>query len=257
MLEGGPVTTSAPTATTNNPEWWNEHRNRPTQARAAVHKELKAKLRSDYPGVLSEKRVIVLAGPAGAGKTRLLDKQMPTEEQARFLRLDNDEAKKVLAQQAVRDGTYGRAIKPPAVRALEAQGEKFFPLELAPLFHNEASYLIGQLRSEAIRSGQNIIVDTVLSGQEAALALGEELRQAGYSVTVYDVELSQELSLESARERHAGAYEKALVSTDADAQFEPRSVPNDFIRSVYATEDGLAGHFREHCRPVRAKDAKA
>src|SRR5699024_4005932 len=57
---------------------------------------------------------------------------------------------KLLLREALADGSYEVWIKPDAVRDLEAQGERFFPLELAALVHEESSMLAAALREDLI-----------------------------------------------------------------------------------------------------------
>ena len=78
-----------------------------------------------------------------------------------WLTVDADEFKRALLITAIKDGSYERTILPPEVRAAETAGERFYPLELASLVHEESSLLATRLRDEAIRDGLNVVVDTV------------------------------------------------------------------------------------------------
>jgi predicted kinase len=233
--EGGPLAVNAPTATTSNPAWWAD--GEAAGARRETHERLIDEYRSGYPGVLRQHRAIVLAGPPGAGKSTILGKLMPPAERATYLWLDNDQAKAALARQAYADGSYGQFIKPPVVRDLESVHGRFLPLELAPLFHNEARYIIGVMRQNSIRAGENIIIDTVLSNADRAAALGRALAREDYSVRVIDVELSAKLSLESSLNRHASAYHN-VISGESEDLFDPRSVPSRATHDLFGTPDG-------------------
>ncbi|WP_203616464.1 hypothetical protein, partial [Streptomyces sp. SID13726] len=70
------------------------------------------------------KRAIVLDGPAGAGKSRILGEligEPGSERRRRWLEVDPDEIKTHLLDAAAADGSYETFIKPPAVRELEVK----------------------------------------------------------------------------------------------------------------------------------------
>jgi transposase-like protein len=102
---------------------------------------------------------------------------------------------------AIVDGSYETFIKPPAVADLEDAGERFFPLDFAALVHEESSLLAKTVRSEALSSGANIVIDSVLSEPDAAVELGDQLEKASYQVDVVDVEVPYEVSLARIAER--------------------------------------------------------
>lgn len=141
---------------------------------------------------MHDKRAIVLAGPPGTGKSRILGELIGapgTESRSRWLEVDPDEIKTQLLDAAAADGSYETFIKPPAVRELEAQGEWFFPLDFAALVRAESCALAKVVREEAIRAGAYVVIDSVLSKPDAAVELGHQLERAGYRVDVVDVEV--------------------------------------------------------------------
>jgi hypothetical protein len=103
---------------------------------------------------------------------------------------------------------------PPEVRAAEAAGERFFPLELASFVHEESSQLAIRVRNEAVGDGLNVVIDTVLSSPEKAVELGQRLGSVGYSVDVIDVEVPFELSESRIAGRWQQSYECALDGAD-------------------------------------------
>lgn len=119
----------------------------------------------------------------------------------------------------------------------EAAGERFYPLELAALVHEESSYLARQLRDEALRDGVNVVLDSVLSDPQKAVVLGERLRRAGYGVEVIDVEVPYELSKSRIERRWRQSYENALVTGDG---LGGRWVPSVYARDVFDLETGRA-----------------
>ena len=120
----------------------------------------------------------MLAGPPGAGKSTVLADVLG-ERRGKYLVIDADEFKRSLLREAQTDGSYEQWLMPAAIREREAQGERFFPLELASLVHEESSHLAKSLRADAIAAGDNIVIDTVLSNEADALALGQVLTKAG------------------------------------------------------------------------------
>lgn len=222
----------APTATMANPAWWRD--GTPTPARDRLHQRLLEEVRASFPGVASQGRALVLAGPPGAGKGAV-KKDVLGDQIDTFLNVDADVFKELLLREAGLDGTYESWIVPDVVRELRDAGEPFFPLELASLVHEESSYLAAALRSDAIAAGDNVIVDTVLGSEAAALALGKQLSEAGYRVQIADVEVPFALSEARIRERWEKSYSRALEN---GAGLGGRWVPSEYARGVFDGPDG-------------------
>src|SRR5690606_11224192 len=146
-----------------------------------------------------------------------------------------DEIKTQLLDAAAADGSYETFIKPPAVRELEAQGERFFPLDFAALVHEESSVLAKVVREDAIRAGANVVIDSVLSKPDAAVELGHQLERAGYRVDVVDVEVPYDVSAARIAQRWRDDYTLALRG-DPEHRHGGRWVPEDYARSVYPEE---------------------
>lgn len=224
---GQALAPNAATATMNNPAWWIDGEATPSRRR--LHARLLQEARDAAPDVEQQRRAIVLAGPPGAGKSTVLADVLG-EHRGKYLVIDADEFKRSLLREAQADGSYDQWLMPAAIREREAAGERFYPLELASLVHEESSYLAKSLRGDAIAAGDNIVIDTVLSNEVDAVALGQRLNEAGYDVRVIDVEVPYELSEERIRGRWEHAYTTALEGGDS---LGGRWVPSEYARDVF------------------------
>jgi len=235
---GAPLSRESPHATIANPAWFFTP-GMPTPMREELHQQILGSFRATMENeVAHDKRAIVLAGPPGAGKSRILGELIGvpgSESRRRWLEVDPDEIKTQLLDAAAADGSYETFIKPPAVRELEAQGERFFPLDFAALVHEESSALAKVVREEAIRAGANVVIDSVLSKPDAAVELGHQLERAGYRVDVVDVEVPYDVSVARIAQRWRDDYTLALQG-DSEHRHGGRWVPEDYARSVYAGE---------------------
>lgn len=248
---GQALATDAPTSTIHNPAWWFD--GAPTVERDELHERLLFEARDAAAEVEQKRRAIILAGPPGAGKSTVLADVLG-EHRNKYLVIDADEFKRALLREAQADGSYDSWLVPPVIRDLEAAGERFFPLELASLVHEESSYLAKAMRDVAIAAGDNLVIDAVLSSEASALHLGTLLDAAGYDVKVIDVEVPFELSESRIRARWERAYTAALDTGDA---LGGRWVPSDFAREIFSRTDGrskpevAAQRLAEECPAVR------
>lgn len=246
---GGPLDKDGAHATLNNPRWFFDGDvASPTAGRRALWRRLIEEARAEAPGARNEGKAIVLAGPPGAGKGHVQDDVLGLDKDA-WLVVDADKFKEKLLREAVADGTYEGFLKPQAIRDREAEGEPFFPLELAALVHEESSYLARRLRDEALRDGTNVVLDSVLSDPDKAVQLGTRLEAAGYEVQVVDVEVPYELSQARIAQRWLNQYEGAVLTGSG---LGGRWVPSVYARDVFA---GPGGRSRSQSAAERLAEA--
>lgn len=252
-VTGGPLDKNGPNATISNPAWFYPGTGVPRRERRELHERLKQEVRDQVPHAQEGNRALVLAGPPGAGKGRVAGAFLG-EAHEQYVNVDADEFKKLLLREAIADGSFESWIKPDAVRAAEAAGEQFYPLELASLVHEESSMLAVQLREDLIATGTNIVVDTVLGNEEKAIGLGQQFTVANYRVAVVDVEVPYEVS----ESRIVHRWNSAMLEAEAgkaDA-LGGRWVPSTYARPLFATEHGrsksqdVAETFAEACPVV-------
>jgi hypothetical protein len=227
---GGPLGAGAATATIRNRDWFFQSPSgllRPFPQRYSLHRALRDYLIGRSPVTGLDRMVIVTVGPPGAGKGTVLRNEFALNG---FLVVDADEFKALLLREAIRDGSYESWVEPAAVKDLEARGERFAPLELAALVHEESSMLAASMRAGAITEGRNLVVDSVMADAQNALALGRRLAAAGYRITVVDVEVPFDVSAASIRERYRDGYERATAGDDA---LGGRWVPSEYARGVF------------------------
>lgn len=151
-------------------------------ARRQVHADILPPFTESHPEVRKNKRAIVLAGPPGAGKSTAqsaLSKETRPQPEY-WLAINADDFKDELLEKAFADGSYDSHLMPKEVRDLEATGEKFDPRELAALAHNESSILSKKATNEAVRRGDNVIIDGTLGNGKQAKMLLDKLSSASY-----------------------------------------------------------------------------
>jgi len=230
---GGPLAADSPHSTMNNPAWFDPATGF-TPERRSLHRRIIAEHRATQPDVRQDRLAVVLAGPPGAGKSTALQRVLGSTL-TRYLHVDADDFKAALLEEARRDGTL-ESLKPPAVRELEQSGERFYPLELASLVHEESSRLAKRVRRDAIREGTNLVIDSVLKDPAAAEQMGAHLGAAGYQVRVIDVECSYDASLARVAHRWDFSYRAALV--DEGQALGGRWVPSEYVRGVFGGPEG-------------------
>lgn len=234
---GGALDKDGPHSSLNNPAWFmTSSLDVPRRVRADLWDELLTEARREHPGARREGKAIVMAGPPGAGKSTVRQNVLGVDESA-WLIVDADDFKTKLLREAMADGSYEGFFKPEEVRRRELDGEPFFPLELASLVHEESSLLAKALRDEALENGTNVVLDTVLSSPERAVALGADLDSAGYKIEVVDVEVPFDVSQQMIAKRWREAYENAVATGSG---LGGRWVPSVYAHHVFDTDSGRA-----------------
>lgn len=238
---GGDLRLDSPHATMSNPRWFSDAKT-PRRARLELHERLQERFSAD--DAPTEGRALILAGPPGAGKSTIFEKLFTAGE---WRVLDPDRFKIDLLREAVDDASYGAFLKPESVRDLEAAGERWFPLELASLVHEESSFLSQRARHNACGRKINVAIDAVLGDQQKAVALGQQLMAAGYvEIQVVDVEATYEQSRARTDYRWEKGYRAAIDSGDPNYVGDGRWVPSEFGRSLYDDADGQTLSKSEH-----------
>ncbi|MFT2753391.1 zeta toxin family protein [Clavibacter sp. Sh2088] len=227
----GPLSPTGPHATISNPRWWDGAG--PTESRDELHERLISDARAAVPDLRQERRAIVMAGPPGAGKT-YARRQILGDRERQFLIIDADGFKEALLAEAIRDRSYDSDIVPRAVRDHPQIGAAHQPLELASLVHEESSYLAGRARSDSVKRGDNVVIDTVLGSADKARSISAQLEAAGYDVQVVDVEVPFEVSEARIRQRWLDGNEAARRGEGLGGRW----VPSDFARNVFDGPDG-------------------
>lgn len=221
----GPIRKDAPTATKAHELW--TRNGKPTSARIMVRRAIGDSIRAQYSGALADRQAIVLVGAPASGKSTVL-RTMIEPNRSDWIVVDADEIKDLLLEEAVRDGSYNQIV-PAEVRALEGDGERFFPREFAALVHAESVVIADWLRQEAIAAGLNLVIDGVLADPIEAEELGAQLAVAGYTINEVQLEICENVSIERMLQRWSKGYVNAL----AVGGLGGRWVPPSYIGTLY------------------------
>lgn len=229
MRAGGPLSAMGPNATLNHRAWFRG--GKPTAERALLHARLLADSLAGRVASGRTPRAMILAGPPGAGKSHARAALLGADAD-RWLSIDADDFKHELLREAIADGTYETVIKPPEVREREAGGERFAPLELASLVHEESSRLARLLREAAIDEHLDVVIDTVLSSADVGLEVAQRLDSAGYAIRVVDVETTAAISAARVEARWRDVSVNFVDGVD-ETGLGGRWVPSEFLRDVF------------------------
>lgn len=164
------------------------------------------------------------------GRVRRVRQAIQDQAEFPYVAVDSDDFKLLLMRAALQDGTYQSWIRPRELDDYERAGERFFPMELAALVHEESSYLAAIARDEATSVGHNVIVDAVLGNEAKAVALARGFAAAGYDLEVVDVEVPEQVSRERIVSRWREAQERARSDP---SQVGGRWVPSEFVRGIF------------------------
>ncbi|OZC42397.1 hypothetical protein CH289_27335 [Rhodococcus sp. RS1C4] len=210
----------------------------PTASRRKLHAALLGIWRDSCKDVRNARRAKLFAGPPAAGKSTLM--RASDTHFVEHRRIDADDFKALLLQSAVEDGSIDSLVPLPL---RDNFGERFHPLELSALVHRESTILQERALSDAMRAGENIVIDGTLGYMPWAKGLVRQLGDFGYKIHVIDVEAEQELSLARVVTRWRTGYEKAVAFPhDPDAALGGRWLPASAVTRLFPT-----GPARSHC----------
>lgn len=233
----GPLRIDAATATINWPDIYIA--GVPRAGRRLLHAELLADVTVPEPA--ARPKVLMTAGPPGAGKSRIVQQELRrlNLDDNECLVVDPDAMKDRLLRHLVSDGTYENRLLPKEVRAAEAEGHRFFPREMAALVHEESSQLAKDLLRTGMEVGCNIVLDGVMANLASADATLRRLATAvpNFAVTVMCIETSQEASRQRVKRRWLRGYEAAMASLDEDQGSHQwlggRFVPSEVNETIF------------------------
>ncbi|MBO0652724.1 zeta toxin family protein [Streptomyces triculaminicus] len=236
----GRIGLNAPTATTNNPEWFVRvgGEARITAGRQAVHDKILNDWKNQVPDPGKDRIAIVTAGPPGAGKSSVLPGVQERLSSEGWRQVDPDAFKDKLLEQALEDGSFSRMVP----EGMGQPGEQFFPREMAALVHHESGMISDKAMEMALQSGENVVIDGTLANEQWSNQLVDMLDKNGYSVHVVDVETSQDVAQERVNGRWQGPYEevqeKAAQGQDVSKELGGRWVPNEVVGYMYPDGNG-------------------
>lgn len=208
----------------------------PTPERRKLHEQWIAEVIEKHPNVQAGKRAVVMAGPPGAGKGYVQENKL--EGLPGFIVCDPDKFKEKILEHEMQAGRLDE-LKPPLVRELESQGERFAPMEFASLVHEESSLLSSKLQDQLMQHEMNFVIDTVLKSEASAQVIASRLDNAGYKYSVVSVQTTEDVSKDSIRERWEKPYRKFLAGEQSlEGRMGGRPVPSEFATSVFPVKDG-------------------
>ncbi|MDF3319870.1 zeta toxin family protein [Rhodococcus sp. C3V] len=142
---------------------------------------------------------VLTAGAPGAGKSTSLSEHV--DEIEGYRRIDSDDIKDYLLEQALKDGIYDDLLG----RQL-ADGHPISLRELATLVHRESTAMVSEIRGRCISRRENLVIEGTLTWADEGVRIVEQLSSAGYvNVHIIDVEVPFDVAVEQALSRWWGA----------------------------------------------------
>jgi predicted ABC-type ATPase len=164
--------------------------------RAQMHRDIADELYAKAAHVPNEGKAVIAGGLGGAGKSTVL-RDHAGVDQARFLTINPDDIKEILAARGMMPQVPG--------------GQEFSPLERAGLVHEESSDIAKLLAAKAYADRKNVIWDITMSSDSSVKGRVTALKDAGYTqVDGLFVDIPVEKSVERAMKRYKGGVNKWL-----------------------------------------------
>lgn len=164
-----------------------------TAERLAAHDALIADYedRVGWDNIPANREAILSGGLGGAGKGTMLHAMNIDEKN--YVTIDPDALKGLMVKHGLVPSakSFGLDDLDPPLR----------PLELAGLIHEESSDLSKRISSAAIRQGKNVILDNTM-GSDSVYKKVAALKDSGYTVDGVFVDVSVDMSIQSALSRH-------------------------------------------------------
>ena len=230
----GPIDADAPTATHQREQ--NYRRGRPTASRARLHKQIIREFFAENDAVIRDRRVLVMAGPPGAGKSSARRERIPEAEEKHWRFIDPDDFKSRLLRKLRESGEYDEIV-PPAVKSRIDAGDRFAPGELASLVHEESSDLAAEAATISLERGERVVIDGVHGSKVKLLKRFQQLSEHGYtSIEIIAVDGPREVTRARVINRWEKGYAAFQDGTD-DAAYQARYVPEHITDSLYVDDD--------------------
>lgn len=224
---GGPLATGSPKATVNQDRFgaWVGDRWFPSEERDQLHRFIVATQRVGTSTGSGAQHAVVMSGPPGVGKSTARARHLNAAAGA-YQVVDADGIKEDLIRHSAHQGSLDYDFKTEEVLELERRGAQFRPMEFASLVHTESVLIANQLKADVLGNQGNVVLDQVLSDQKQALAMGTELQERGYRITVINVEASREVV-------EARILKRYLEQNEADPVHGGRGIPSDVLDWTY------------------------
>lgn len=159
----------------------------------AIARAARAYMQRDAHVTAGGHAVVVTAGPPGAGKSSTLDSM----DLSGYRRIDPDEAKKLLLDDAERHGVLSYRE-----RLILPDGDPVSPLELSAQIHPFSTAVTDIVRHLALSAGENVVIEGTLSWEPLTGQYIDELFASNYEgLDVVDVEAPLDFVVERARQR--------------------------------------------------------
>lgn len=164
-----------------------------TPERLAAHDRLIQDYKNsvNWDSIPTDRQALLSGGLGGAGKGTMLEKM--DIDHKKFVTIDPDGLKGLMSKHGLVPDPVSLGLKDfdPPVR----------PMELAGLIHEESSDLSKKVAEMAVAEGRNVILDNTM-GSDSVFKKVNQLKESGYEVEGVFVDVSIDMSVESALARH-------------------------------------------------------